>query len=63
MREAERLERIEQKKKAREQGLKDPGEKGLSQKEIARRKLAEARRRDAERYGEEYVEVTDDDIK
>ena len=62
-REAERQERIEQKKKAREQGIKDPDEKGLTQKEIARRKLAEARRRDAERYGEEYVEVTDDDIK
>ena len=35
----------------------------LSQKEINRRKLAEARRRDAEKYGEEYVEVTDDDLK
>lgn len=37
-------------------------EKALSQKEKNRRKLAEARRRDAERYGEEYVEVTDDDL-
>lgn len=35
----------------------------LSEKEKNRRKLAEARRRDAERYGEEYVEVTDDDLK
>ena len=35
----------------------------LTQKEINRRKLAEARRRDAEKYGEEYVDVTDDDLK
>ena len=35
---------------------------GLSQKEINRLKLAAARKRDAERYGEEYVEVTDDDL-
>ncbi len=34
-----------------------------TQKEINRKKLAEARRRDAEKYGEEYVEVTDDDLK
>ncbi len=38
-------------------------EQALSQKEKNRRKLAEARRRDAERYGEEYVEVTDDDLR
>ena len=38
-------------------------EKALTQKELNRRKLAEARRRDAERYGEEYVEVTDEDLK
>ncbi|MCI8624536.1 MAG: membrane protein insertase YidC [Provencibacterium sp.] len=37
--------------------------KALSEKEKNRRKLAEARRRDAEKYGEEYVEVTDDDLK
>lgn len=39
---------------------------GMTQKEINelnRRRLAEARRRDAEKYGEEYVEVTDEDIK
>ena len=35
----------------------------MSAKEINRRRLAEARRRDAEKYGEEYVEVTDDDLK
>lgn len=38
-------------------------EKALSEKEKNRRKLAEARRRDAEKYGEEYVEVTDEDLK
>lgn len=35
----------------------------LSQKEINRRRLAEARRRDAEKYGEEYKEVTDEDLR
>ena len=62
MREKERQERIEKKKRAKEQGVKDADEAGLSQKEIARRKLAAARKRDAERYGEEYVDVTDDDV-
>lgn len=38
-------------------------EKTLSQKEADRIRLAEARRRDAEKYGEEYVEVTDEDLK
>lgn len=38
-------------------------EKALSQKEINRMKLAAARRRDAEKYGEEYVEVTDQDLE
>ncbi|HWP50548.1 MAG TPA: YidC/Oxa1 family membrane protein insertase, partial [Clostridia bacterium] len=63
LREKERQERIEQKKKAKEENIKNPNESGLSQKEITRRKLAEARRRDAERYGEEYVDVTDEDVK
>lgn len=45
--------------KATEEDLKA----ALSQKERDRRKLAEARRRDAEKYGEEYVEVTDEDLK
>lgn len=35
----------------------------LPLKEINRRRLADARRRDAEKYGEEYVEVTDEDLK
>jgi len=59
----ERAERIEKKKKAREEaGIKSADEAGLSQKEIARRKLAAARKRDAERYGDEFVDVTDDDV-
>lgn len=67
--ERERQERIEAKKAARQKALEegtpdDPEllEKALSQKEINRRKLAEARKRDAERYGETYVEVTDEDL-
>ena len=38
-------------------------ERSLTQKELDRQRLAEARRRDAEKYGEEYVEVTDEDLK
>ena len=34
----------------------------LTEKELNRRRLAEARKRDAEKYGEEYVEVTDKDL-
>ncbi len=63
LRERERQERIEQKKKAKEENLKNPNESGLSQKEITRRKLAAARKRDAERYGEEFIDVTDEDMK
>ncbi|MEG1972887.1 MAG: YidC/Oxa1 family membrane protein insertase, partial [Oscillospiraceae bacterium] len=56
---AERQEKIEAKKLAREQkaqGIFVENEEGLSQKDQNRRKLAEARRRDAEKYGEEYHE-------
>lgn len=60
-REEERQARIEAKKAAKQTGEGD--EKALSQKEINKRKLAEARRRDAEKYGEEYVEVTDADLQ
>jgi YidC/Oxa1 family membrane protein insertase len=65
--ERERLERIEAKKQLKEAAKKGNlnGEelpKALSAKELNRRKLAEARKRDAEKYGEEYVEVTDDDL-
>lgn len=59
--EQERKEKIEAKKRARESGV--DLDKALSQKEINRMKLAAARKRDAEKYGEEYVEVTDDDLK
>ena len=38
-------------------------EKTMTQKEIDRQRLAAARKRDAEKYGEEYVEVTDEDLK
>lgn len=38
-------------------------EKALTQKEINRMKLAAARKRDAERYGEQYVEVEDSDLE
>ncbi len=38
-------------------------DKALTQKEINRMKLAAARRRDAERYGDEYVEVEDSDLE
>ena len=60
-RERERQEKIEAKKRAKESGL--DVDKALSQKEINRMKLAAARKRDAEKYGEEYHEVTDDDLK
>lgn len=60
-REQERKEKIEAKKRARENG--EDLDKAMSQKEINRIKLAAARKRDAEKYGEEYVEVTDDDLK
>lgn len=61
-REKERQEKIEAKKRAKEQG-KEEDEAALSQKERNRRRLAEARRRSAEKYGDVYVEVTDDDLK
>ena len=59
---AERQEKIEAKKRAKEQGKTDE-EAALSQKEKDRRRLAEARRRNAEKYGDTYVEVTDEDLK
>jgi YidC/Oxa1 family membrane protein insertase len=57
-RERERLERIEAKKKAKATGELD--EKGLSQKELNKKKIAEARKRMAEKYGEEYDEDQED---
>ena len=38
-------------------------EEGLTKKELDRKRLAEARKRDAEKYGEVYVDVTDEDLK
>ena len=38
-------------------------EEGITEKERNRRRLAEARRRDAEKYGEEYIEVEDKDVQ
>ena len=58
--EEERQARIEAKKeaqKARQEGrVDDIKDEALSQKEINKRKIAEARRRMAEKYGEEYIE-------
>lgn len=62
LRERERQERIEAKKKAREEGTSIDTKK-LSQKELNRQKLAAARKRLAEKYGEEYVEAADEDAK
>ena len=61
-REQERMERIEAKKKARD-GDAEAKAKAKTQKEINRQKLAEARKRDAEKYGDVYTEVTDDDLE
>jgi membrane protein insertase, YidC/Oxa1 family, C-terminal domain len=58
--ERERVERVEARKRAIESG--EVEEKALSQKEQNRRKLAAARKRDAEKYGEEYVDVDDEDL-
>lgn len=59
--EEERQRKIEARKLAKEQGIEL--DEGLSQKELNKKKLAEARKRDAEKYGDEYKEVTDDDLK
>lgn len=53
---------MQEKKEQGEEIAPELEQKALSAKEINRRKLAAARRRDAEKYGEEYVEVTDDDL-
>ncbi|MCI8648607.1 MAG: membrane protein insertase YidC [Anaerotruncus sp.] len=62
-REQQRKEKIEAKRLARERGEPSDLDKARSQKEINRLKLAAARKRDAERYGDIYKEVTDDDLK
>lgn len=60
-------EELKQLKKARREQRKEdpnrnPEEEYMTSREQARRRLAEARRRDAEKYGEEYHEVTDKDL-
>lgn len=60
--EQEKLERAKRKEEAKA-GEAEAKRKALSQKEINRQKLAEARRRDAEKYGEVYVEVKDEDLE
>ncbi len=66
--ESERRKELEKEERARRREEAKAGEaeakrRALSQKEINRQKLAEARRRDAEKYGEVYVEVTDKDLE
>ena len=61
-RELEKAERAKRREEAKA-GEAEAKRKALSQKEINRQKLAEARRRDAEKYGEVYVEVTDKDLE
>ncbi len=59
--ERERQEKIEAKRLLKE--TEGSAAAALSQKEINRQKLAAARKRDAEKYGESYDEVTDEDLK
>lgn len=54
----ERLKELQKEKSDKKARSEDP-----SQKETNRKKLAEARKRHAEKYGEEYVDVTDEDLK
>lgn len=56
----ERTERLEARAAARE-GDEEAREKGMNQKQINRQKLIEARKRDALKYGEEYVDDGGDD--
>ena len=61
-REKERQERIEAKRRARERGEPDPDDP-TTKRRSDREKLAAARKRDAEKYGEVYKEVTDEDLR
>lgn len=62
----EKEERRKAKAQARAEGLdkisEDKKKLAMSKKELNRQKLAEARKRDAEKYGDPYVEPTSDDI-
>ena len=61
--ESERRRELEKAERARRREEAKAGEAEAKRKEINRQKLAEARRRDAEKYGEVYVEVTDKDLE
>lgn len=54
----EKLKELQKEKNAKYLQNEDP-----SQKEINKRKLAEARKRNAEKYGDKYEDVNDDDLK
>lgn len=59
-----RKKKVVQKVKAKDQNGKEVlTDQELTQKELDRQRLAAARKRDAEKYGEEYVEVTDKDFQ
>ncbi len=59
----EARERLKELQNGKTELSEEEKEENLSKKEINKRKLAEARKRNAEKYVEEYVEVTDDDLK
>ena len=65
--EAKKQQRAEAKEKLkelqRERSAKYAQNETPEQKEINKKKLAEARKRAAEKYGEKYEEVTDEDLK
>ncbi len=65
--EAKRAKRMEAREKLkelqRERSAKYAQNDDPAQKEINKKKLAEARKRSAEKYGDSYSEVTDDDLK
>ena len=65
--EAKRQKRVEAREKLKElqmeRNAKYAQNEDPSQKEINKKKLAEARKRAAEKYGETYEEVSDEDLK
>ena len=54
----EKLKELQRERNAKYMQSEDP-----TQKEINKRKLAEARKRNAEKYGDTFEEVNDDDLK
>jgi len=61
MKERERAERKEAKERQKQRGDTEESMESLSKKEQNRRKLAQARARDAEKYGDQYSGDDDDD--